>query len=80
MGNPKGVVVIGPWYVGAYLAVQFGAANPSPARTITGWVFEAAWLAFLAFAIYWVRGRSARRKRALAQDIGQAQETEVHEK
>jgi hypothetical protein len=80
MANPKGFIVIGPWYVGAYLAVQFGAANPSLARTITGWVFEAAWLAFLAFALYWVRGRSAARKLALARSTGQAQETEVHEK
>jgi ribosomal protein S27E len=72
----KGVVGVWPWYVGTYLAVQFGAANPSLARTITGWVFEAPWLAFLAFAFYLLAKQSAARKRALAQ----AQETEVHEK
>jgi hypothetical protein len=66
LGNPKGAVVlfvvVWPWYVGASLAVEFGAANPSLARTLTGWVFEAPWLALLAFAIY--RFRRFRRERA----------------
>jgi hypothetical protein len=63
-----------PWFFGTYLAVQFGADNPSLARTITGWVFEAAWLAFLAFTCFFrheisglLAKRSAARKLALAQ-------------
>jgi len=57
-----------PWFFGTYLAVRFGAENPSPARTITGWVFEAAWLAFLAFMPFYLSAkRSAARKLALAQ-------------
>jgi hypothetical protein len=71
----KGVVVAWPWYVGTYLAVEFGAAIPSLARTITGWVFEAPWLAVLAWVFYLkIVKRFAARKRALAQ------ETEVDEK
>ena len=71
-GNGKGaaiwVAISWPWYVGTYLAVQAGAANPSLARTITGWVFEAPWLAFLgAFIFYRSAVRSAARKRALVQ-------------
>ena len=65
--NLKGGVVVWPWYVGAYLAVQSGAADPSLARTITGWVFEAPWLAFLGWVIWYLRAeRSAARKRAVA--------------
>ena len=57
-----------PWSLGTYLAVQFGAANPSLARTITGWVFEAPWLAFWALmAFYVIADRSAARKLAQAQ-------------
>jgi restriction system protein len=57
-----------PWFLGTYLAVRFGAANPSPARTITGWVFEAAYLAFLAFIPFYMSAkRSAAQKLALAQ-------------
>jgi len=57
-----------PYFLGTHLAVRFGADNPSPARTITGWVFEAAWLAFLAFMpFYLLAKRSANQKRALAE-------------
>ncbi|MGV0068563.1 restriction endonuclease [Mycobacterium colombiense] len=57
-----------PWIVGTYVAVAFGAENPSSARTITGWVFEGAWLAFLAcLPFYLLAKRSANQKRALAQ-------------
>jgi hypothetical protein len=52
--NGKGLAIMWPWFLGTYLAVIFGAANPSPARTITGWVFEAAWLAFLAFTFFYL--------------------------
>jgi Restriction endonuclease len=66
-----GVVLLAiawPYFLGTYLAVRFGADNPSPARTITGWVFEAAWLAFLAcMPFYLLAKRSANQKLALAQ-------------
>ena len=66
-----GVVLLAiawPWFFGTYLAVHFGAANPSLARTITGWVFEVAWLALLAFIpFYLLAKRSAARKLGLAQ-------------
>ena len=66
--NVKGAVIAWPWCVGTYLAVQFGSANPSLARTITGWVFEAPWLACLGGFIFYMRAeRSAARKRASAQ-------------
>jgi hypothetical protein len=74
-GVPTTYVVIAlafawPWFFGTYLAVQFGAVNPSLARTITGWVFEAAWLAFLAFmAFYQLAKRSGARKLGLAQAV-----------
>lgn len=38
-----------PYFLGTWLAVQFGADNPSTAREVTGWVFEALWLGGLAF-------------------------------
>jgi hypothetical protein len=66
--NLKGAVVVWPWYVGTHVAVQFGAADPSLSRTITGWVFEAPWLAFLGFAVYVYRKRSAGRKRVSEQE------------
>jgi ribosomal protein S27E len=83
LASGKGAVVIGPWLLGSYLAVQFGAANPSLARTITGWVFEVPWLVFLAFVVHRInraKKQSADRKRALAQPAGQAQKTAAHEK
>jgi hypothetical protein len=74
LANGKGVLVVWPWYAGTYLAVQFGAGNPSLARTVTGWVFEAPWLTFLAFLFYLLLAeRSEARKGA------SAQETEVPE-
>ncbi len=36
-----------PYLFGTWLAVQFGADNPSVARSVTGWVLEVVWLAFL---------------------------------
>jgi hypothetical protein len=77
LANGKGMIALAiwPWYAGSYLAVHFGAANPSLGRTITGWVFEAPWLAFLAFLCYSLATkRSAPGKRALPE------ETEAHEK
>lgn len=36
-----------PYYLGTWLAVQFGAGNPSTARDVVGWFFEVLWLVFL---------------------------------
>jgi hypothetical protein len=36
-----------PYLFGTWLAVQFGADNPSVARSVTGWALEVVWLAFL---------------------------------
>jgi hypothetical protein len=66
MANAKGAAIIWPWFLGSYLAVQCGADNPSPARTITGWVFEAAWLACLGalLSYYLLKKRSVKRSAA----------------
>jgi hypothetical protein len=83
LASGKAVIAIAvwPWFAGTYLAVQCGAANPSLARTITGWVLEAPWLAFLAWLFYLMAAkRFAARKPAVAQPPGQAQETGLHEK
>jgi hypothetical protein len=66
--NFKGAFFAWPWFLGTYLAVQFGAANPSLARTITGWAFQAPWLTFLALMAFYVGAeRLAARKRVKAQ-------------
>lgn len=36
-----------PYLFGTWLAVQLGADDPSTARSVTGWLLEGAWLAFL---------------------------------
>jgi hypothetical protein len=57
-----------PWFLGTYLAVNLGAANPSLARTITGWVFQGAYLASLAFIPFYLSAKkSAAQKLALAE-------------
>jgi restriction system protein len=62
------VAIAWPWMLGTHLAEKFGAENPSPARTITGWAFEIAWLAFLGWgALYLVTKRD--RQRAAAQKL-----------
>lgn len=65
--NPKGFIILylvaWPWYVGAYLAVQFGAAEPSLARTITGWVFEVPWLVVLAWFAFYLLPKARKRGR-----------------
>jgi ribosomal protein S27E len=68
LSSGKGIIVTWPWYVGTYLAVQAGAANPSSARTIAGWVCEVPWLAFLVgYFIYAVVKRQAAKKLAAAE-------------
>jgi len=36
-----------PYLLGTWLAVQLGAANPSTARSVVGWILESLWLAGL---------------------------------
>ncbi|NKY87758.1 hypothetical protein [Nocardia veterana] len=44
-----------PYLLGTWLIVQAGAHNPSTARTLMGWTFEAPYLAFFAMmAIGWI--------------------------
>lgn len=40
------IAIAGPYFLGAWLAVHFGAAS---ARTLVGWLFEVPWLIALAF-------------------------------
>jgi hypothetical protein len=42
-----------PYYLGTYLAVTYGADNPSTARDVTGWVLEALWLIALVSLATW---------------------------
>lgn len=37
-----------PYFLGTWLAVKFGAENPSTARALTGWVFEGLWVGAMA--------------------------------
>lgn len=50
-----------PYFLGTWVAVQFGADNPSTARDVTGWVFEALWIGGLAFLAIgtWVNTKRA---------------------
>jgi hypothetical protein len=52
-----------PYYLGTWLAVEFGADNPSTARHVTGWVLQGLWLTLLASVPigWWL---AARRQRA----------------
>jgi len=43
------IALAGPYFLGAYLAVHFGADNPSTTRTLVAWLFEVPWLIALAF-------------------------------
>lgn len=60
-------VLAWPWWLGTWLAVQLGADNPSPVRSVVGWLFELPWLAFLLVAVVsWMR-QSSRQAAALAE-------------
>jgi hypothetical protein len=55
------IFIAWPYYLGTWLAVQFGADNPSTARDVTGWVLEVLWLSALAFLVI---GTSLDKRRA----------------
>jgi Restriction endonuclease len=56
-----------PWMLGTYLAVKCGAENPSAARSVTGWVFEAVYLVCLALiGLGLISKRSEAKERASA--------------
>lgn len=73
-GDSGGLLLIGaavltlawPWLLGSWVAVQFGAANPSTTRTVVGWVFELPWLVFLVVAAVRAFRRYTERQAALA--------------
>lgn len=46
-----GLMALWPYFLGTWLAVEFGAGNPSTARTVVGWVFEAPWAIILFVAV-----------------------------
>lgn len=60
------LVAAGPWYLGAFLAVQFGADNPSATRTLVGWLFELPWIAVLVVAAVVIARRRAKYKAEVA--------------
>lgn len=64
-----------PYLLGTWLAVQFGADNPSTARAVVGWFLEVVWLIFLASIVVgtWVEKNrektEARRREAEKQRL-----------
>ncbi|MDO8147504.1 phage holin family protein [Isoptericola sp. b515] len=46
-----GLVAVGPYFLGKWVAGLFGAGPQSPARFITGWVFEGIYLAVIALVV-----------------------------
>ena len=74
--------IVWPFLLGAYIAEQLGAENPSTARAISGWVFESVYLGLIAVVIIgailrWVEGQRES-KYALAQQeaLDELEETE----
>ena len=59
-----------PYRLGTDVAVQLGAGNPSTARSVTGWIFEAVCLSVLALAVLAVM-RFVNRRR-VARDLSAA--------
>jgi hypothetical protein len=62
------IFAVWPYWVGTYVAVQCGAANPSTQRSVIGWIFEVAWLIALAESVIrkYVKHRQAEKELALA--------------
>lgn len=56
------VVIAWPYLLGTFLAVQAGAGNPSGARTVVGWLFEAAYV--VGLIVWWLATREKRAQRA----------------
>lgn len=53
------VSIAWPWWLGTFIAVKLGAADPSTARTVVGWIFEVPWLVFVCLLVAgWMRQRS----------------------
>ena len=55
-----------PWLLGTYLAVHFGAGNPSTTRTLVGVLFELPWLALLVVAGVVIARRRAKYRAEVA--------------
>ncbi|VBA62466.1 hypothetical protein LAUMK41_05857 [Mycobacterium attenuatum] len=52
------IAAISPYLLGTYIAVQLGAANPSTARSTTGWVLELVTVIALIAGIWAFSARS----------------------
>lgn len=63
------ILVAWPYLLGTWFAVQAGAANPSPARSLVGWIFEIAYIAGLIACLLLTQEKRAER----AADARQAQ-------
>lgn len=57
------LVVAWPYLLGTYLAVAFGAPNPSTARSVVGWLFEILWIGGVIVGIVVLLTRLAARER-----------------
>lgn len=60
------LAAVWPWFLGTYLAVQFGADNPSTTRTLVGVAFVVPWLAVLVLAGVLIRRRRAKYRAEVA--------------
>jgi hypothetical protein len=60
------VLALWPYWLGTYVAVKLGSANPSMQRSVIGWIFEVAWLIVLAEAIIRKFIKHRRAKKELA--------------
>ena len=47
------MAVAWPYFLGTWLAVEYGAGNPSTARSVIGWVLEVLWLGLWAWFAGW---------------------------
>lgn len=65
------VVVAWPYMVGTWIAVQVGAANPSTARFVVGWILETLYIAGLAAWLVKARGKRAQRAADEAQRMAE---------
>lgn len=60
------VLILWPFWLGTWIAEELGAADPSSARTITGWAFEIAYILSLMWVLLYARRRIAEAKEAVA--------------
>ena len=56
------IAVAWPYFLGTWLAVEYGADNPSTARSVTGWVLEVLWLGGLGCLAGWAWFKEKQKK------------------